>query len=389
MLTRLLQVFSRKYGEDTPRYRTACGKFAGAVGIGCNVLLFAVKLLIGILSGAVSVTADAVNNLSDAASSIVTLIGFRLSEKPADKDHPFGHARIEYLAGLVVAALILIVGYELAKSAIGKILAPSPITFSWTMAAVLAISAAVKLWMASLYRRLGDRIQSQTLLASSADSRNDVLSTLGVLLGCVAGMLTKLPLDGWIGLAVALFILYNGVGVAKETIDPLLGAAPDPTLVHHIAEKLCAYDDVLGIHDLIVHDYGPGRRFASVHVEMDRRLDVLYAHNLIDNMERDFAAENLQLVIHYDPVVLDDETVNEARRLVEDIVREIDPELHIHDFRMVEGPKHSNLIFDLVVPFRLGKDSEALRTQVDAGVRAAHPNYRTVINIDTAAFNEL
>ena len=389
MLTRVFQAYSRKYGEDTPRYRTACGKLAGVVGIGCNMLLFAVKLLIGMLSGAVSVTADAVNNLSDAASSIVTLIGFRLSEKPADEDHPFGHARIEYLAGLVVAALILIVGYELAKSAIGKILAPSPIAFSWVMAGVLAISAAVKLWMASLYRRIGANIQSQTLLASSADSRNDVLSTLGVLIGCVASMLTKLPLDGWIGLAVALFILYNGVGVAKETINPLLGAAPDPALVKHIAEKLCAYEDVLGIHDLIVHDYGPGRRFASVHVEMDRRLDVLYAHNQIDNMERDFAEENLQLVIHYDPVVIDDETVNEAHRLVETVVKGIDPELRIHDFRMVEGPKHSNLIFDLVVPFRLEKESAALREKVDEGVRAVHPEYRTVINIDLAAFNEL
>lgn len=388
MFEHLLQKIAARYGgEQDPRFRSACGKLSGCAGIACNVLLCAAKLLIGILSGALSVTADAVNNLSDAASSVVTMIGFRLSEKPADEDHPFGHARIEYLTGLIISALILLIGYELAKSSVGKILHPEPVEFTWVMAAVLLMSVGVKLWMAFFNDRLGRRIGSTALCATAADSRNDVISTSVVLLGCVLTKLTALSLDGYLGLAVALFILYSGIGIAKETIDPLLGAAPDPEEMCRIGKKLLSYENVLGIHDFILHDYGPGRRFASVHVEMDSRLDVLYAHNLIDNMERDFAEENLRLVIHYDPVVTDDDATNEARKLIGEILARIDPELTFHDFRMVAGPLNSNLIFDLVLPFRLSEQTESIKKQIDEAVRAVHPEYRTVICVDAAAFN--
>lgn len=335
--------------------------------------------------------ADAINNLSDAASSIVTLLGFKLAAKPADDAHPYGHQRVEYLAGLTVAALILLIGAELVKSSIQRILHPEAVAFTVVGAAVLLLSIAAKLWLCLFYRKLGKSIRSEALLASAADSRNDVASTAAVLAAYAFAYFTHIQIDGWAGLLVAVFILWSGVGIAKDTIDPLLGEAPDEALVHAIAQEIRSYDArVLGIHDLIVHDYGPGRRFASVHVELDAREDVLEAHELIDNIERDVTKKlRVELVIHYDPIVTDDAEVNEVRQRVEAIVTEIDPRLSFHDFRMVRGREHSNVIFDLVLPFDLRGQEHALRARIGAALHAENPRYRAVITFDSEAFNDV
>ena len=304
----LLRLFVKDYekSESAP-VRTAVGKLSGFVGILCNLLLFAGKLAVGILSGAVSITADAMNNLSDAASSVVTLIGFRLAERPADEDHPYGHARYEYLSGLAVAALIVVIGFELAKTSVEKILHPTAVEFTLPTVLVLLGSIGVKLWLSFFNKRLGKHIDSQTLMATAADSRNDVISTGAVLAAGIVELLTSWQIDGFVGLAVALFILYSGVTLAKETISPLLGETASPELRKLIEETVESCPLVLGYHDLMVHDYGPGQRFASLHVEMDQQEDPLLCHELIDNMERAcLQLHNIHLVIHYDPVVVGD-----------------------------------------------------------------------------------
>jgi cation diffusion facilitator family transporter len=386
----LLRTFIKNHqNTDDPGVRMQYGRLAGWVGICCNVLLCAGKLIVGTLSGSVSITADAVNNLSDASSSVVTLIGFKMAAKPADDEHPFGHDRIEYLSGLIVAALILIIGVELVKSSVTKILHPAAIEFSPVIAGVLVCSILVKLWMMFFNRRLGGMIHSGTLEATSADSRNDVITTSAVLVACLVGQRTGLKIDGYAGLAVALFILYCGIGIAKDTIDPLLGEAPDEELVHTIASEVLAHDKVLGIHDLIVHDYGPGRRFASVHVEMDSREDVLEGHEIIDDIEHEVKRKlNVELVIHYDPIVTDDKELNEAKALVLRTLREINPELAIHDFRMVRGKGHTNLIFDMVVPHELERREPELKKLVTERLQAVDRRYRTVITLDLEAFND-
>lgn len=383
-----LRLFVPCRNREDPRFRSQCGKLAGAVGIGCNVLLFLLKYLAGMLSGSVSVMADAVNNLSDAGSSLVTLLGFKLAEKPADPEHPYGHGRMEYLSGLVVSAMILLIGAELLKSSVDKILHPAEVSFTWLTLAILVASIAVKLWLATFCRRLGKMIDSAALEATAADSRNDVISTAAVLVAALLGRCFRWQIDGYVGLAVALFIFYNGVGIAQDTIDPLLGEAPDPELVARIGKKLRSYDKVLGIHDLMVHDYGPGRRFASVHVEMDSREDPLVCHDIIDNIERDFLdQEHIHLVIHYDPLVTDDQELTHMRTLVEQKLREIDPRLSLHDFRMVRGPQHTNLVFDLALPFELCGREQELKTLIDQRVQFEGARYFTVITFDCQAFN--
>ena len=389
-MTNLLpRLFIRGYqNHDDPNVRTAYGKLAGAVGIVCNLLLFAAKLLVGTLSGSVSITADAVNNLSDASSSVVTLIGFKLAEKPADADHLFGHARIEYLSGLIVAAMILMIGVELVKSSFDKILHPAAVDFSLAAALVLLLSIALKLWMAHFNRTLGRRIQSEALIATAADSRNDVISTGAVLAAAVFAKLSGWNIDGYVGLLVALFILYSGVSIAKETIDPLLGEGPTDELVRLITDEIRTYDKVLGIHDLMVHDYGPGRRFASVHVEMDSHEDPLLCHDIIDDIERDFLTKHhIHLVIHYDPVVTDDEELNRMREVTTRVIGEIDPRFTLHDFRMVRGPGHTNLVFDLVIPYELAGQKKALSQEVNRRIQAVNPTYNAVICFDASAFN--
>ena len=385
----LMKLFLKSSNSPTdPAFRSACGKLAGAAGITCNALLFLGKLLAGLLSGSVSVMADAFNNLADASSSLVTLLGFKMAEKPADKDHPYGHARIEYLSGLIVAATILLIGAELVKSSVSKILHPEAVAFTWLTAGILAASILVKLWLSSFCRHLGRTIDSAALEATAADSRNDVISTAAVL---AAGLLSTFfgwQIDGFVGLAVAAFILYSGIGIAKETIDPILGSAPDPGLVQMIGDQILSYPKVLGIHDLMVHDYGPGRRFASVHVEMDSQEDPLACHDIIDNIERDFLSRyNLHLVVHYDPLVTNDAELTHMRALVESAAQSIDPRMSIHDFRMVRGPQHTNLIFDLSIPFELEQKQAELKALIDEKVQFEDQKYYTVITFDCAAFN--
>ena len=383
----LVRRFVRRYEHtEEPAVRTAYGNLAGAVGIVCNALLCAAKLLMGTLFGSISVTADAVNNLSDASSSIITLVGFKLSAKPADKEHPYGHARIEYLAGLAVSVLIIVIGFELARTSLDKILHPTPVAFSWLTVAVLAGSIGVKLWMAMFNRTIGRRIGSATLEATATDSRNDVISTAAVLAALVLGQATHLVLDGWMGLAVALFILYSGIGLIKETVDPLLGEAPSEELAQHIARKVLSYDGVLGTHDLMVHDYGPGRCFASVHVEMAAEKDVLESHDIIDNIERDFHDnDNIHLVIHYDPIQTGDRAVGTLRAWVEGQLKTISPQLSMHDFRTVRGPTHTNLIFDVVVPAGFALDDAALRARIQQLAQQKNTKemkYYTVVTVD-------
>ena len=352
MTSLLLRLFLKNPDDLTsPQSRAAVGKLSGYVGIVCNLLLSLGKGIVGVLTGSVSIAADALNNLSDASGSIVTLIGFRLADKPADEDHPFGHARAEYLSGLAVAGLILIIGAELVKSSVDKILNPTPVEFSPVVAGVLLASIGVKLWMFLFNNSLGKRIDSTALRATAQDSRNDCITTTAVLAAALIEHFWNLPADGYIGLGVALFILYSGVQLAKDTISPLLGENANPELQQKIVDYIAGQPKVLGYHDLMVHDYGPGQRFASLHVEMDYREDPLECHELIDDMEREcLRSHNVHLVIHYDPVVVDDPELNRLKEQVCGLLRQKDPRLNLHDFRMTQGRKHMNLVFDVARP---------------------------------------
>lgn len=385
----LLRLFVKNNRDtDDPVVRGAYGRLAGIVGIVCNLLLFAGKLVAGTLAGAVSITADAVNNLSDASSSLVTLLGFKLAERPADEEHPYGHARMEYLSGLLVAVLILVIGVELAKSSIQKILHPEAVEFSVLTLCVLVASILVKLWMCLFCRKLGRRIGSTTLEATAADSRNDVITTSAVLLGCLAGHFFHWKIDGWVGALVALFILASGWSIAKETISPLLGKQADPELVRRISDLVLSHPKILGIHDLMVHDYGPGQCFASVHAEMDMHEDPMDCHDILDDIERDAMRDlRVHLVIHYDPIVTDDKELNHMRALVEKELQALDPRLSMHDFRMVRGPQHTNLIFDLAVPFDLSGKTAELKRRIDECVQFEDRKYYTVITFDHALEN--
>ena len=380
----LLRIFVRK--SDPEGYRSGVGRLSGSVGIAANVLLCAMKLLVGTISGSVSITADAMNNLSDASSSIVTLLGFKLSEKPADDHHPYGHARYEYLSGLGVAALILVIGFELLKTSIGKILNPTPTEFSLWVAGVLLGSIAVKLWMSRFNTLLGRKIQSTTLLATAADSRNDVVSTAAVLLAALVEAVSGWRIDGVMGLGVAVFILYSGITLGKDTISPLLGENASPKLRQQIIDILRSDRKVLGYHDLMVHDYGPGQRFASVHVEMDYREDPLKCHTRIDNLERRCLQQHhVHLVIHYDPIVVGDLELDAMRVRVNGILHTMDERLSIHDFRMVKSDEHTKLIFDMTVPGDLMAQKNAIKETLDGKLNEDSPtSIYTVITFDPA-----
>ena len=386
MTSLLIRLFIKNAdATDKAEVRTAYGKLSGIVGIVCNLLLFAVKLTAGTLSGSVSIMADAVNNLSDASSSIISLLGFKLAAKPADADHPYGHARYEYLSGLLVAVLILYIGIELLKNSFAKVLAPTAVAFNWLTVAILALSILVKLWMALFNKTLGKKIRSQTLIATAADSRNDVISTAAVLLAMIVSHYAHFELDGYVGIAVALFILYSGVGLIRETLDPILGRAPDPDFVEEIRDKIMENEGVLGTHDLMVHDYGPGCQFASVHVEVAAEADVLEMHDMIDNIERAFLSDyGLHMVIHMDPIVTADEAIGDVRHRLCAKVAAIDERLSIHDLRMVPGTTHTNLVFDCVVPHDFGMSNAELREKISAAAREIDPNYFCVITVENS-----
>lgn len=389
-MTKLLIRLFAGGDPGNPSTRAKTGKLSGIVGIICNVLLCGLKIFIGTVSGSVSITADAMNNLSDATSSVVTLVGFRLAEKPADDDHPYGHARYEYLSGLAVAAMIIVIGFELAKTSLEKIMHPELVVLSLPLILVLAGSILVKLWLFFFNRHLGKRIESDTLLATAIDSRNDVAATAAVLLAILTEHFTSLKIDGYVGLGVAVFILYSGVTMAKQTISPLLGETASPELQKLILDVVRTEPKILGYHDLMVHDYGPGQRFASIHVEMDEKESALECHELIDQLERVcLKNHNIHLVIHYDPVITDDPELTRMREMVQQILEGMDSRISIHDFRMVQGKENTNLIFDMVLPGELMKAQKEIKKKLDTELNSRENiTYHTVITFDMASFNE-
>ena len=380
----LIRLFVRDYrNTDRPEVRERYGKFSGIVGIVSNLLLFVMKAVTGFVTGSISIVADAVNNLSDSASSVITLVGFKLSGKPADQEHPYGHARIEYISGLIVSFLILLLGVQLLQESAGKIFAPEEAAFSPVAVVVLVVSCLIKTWQCLFYRKVGRRISSPTIEATAADSRSDVFSTLAVLLGLVISRLTGFNLDGYMGVAVALLILWTGVKVVKETSDPLLGTAPAHEVVDDIYRTILSYDGILGLHDLNVHMYGEGRTFASVHCEVDAHEDILASHDLVDNIERDFLKQkNIHLVIHMDPIVVDDAPTNALREQVREVLRGISPEITMHDFRVVWGKTHSNVLFDVCVPFGFRYTDAALLDEIANGIYMLGKNYVPVVTVD-------
>lgn len=383
----LLRLFVKDYQNvEDNRVRSRVGSLSGAVGIGCNVLLFLMKLVVGLLSGSVSIMADAMNNLSDASGSIVTLIGFRFADKPADAHHPYGHARAEYLSGLAVAALILAIGFELVKTSVQKIFDPGAVEFSPVLAVILVVSVGIKLWMAVFNRKLGKMIGSTALLATSADSRNDCVATSVVLAAALVEHFFDLRVDGWMGLGVAAFILYSGWNLARETISPLLGESADPELRAKIVDHVQKHPKVLGYHDLMVHDYGPGKRYASLHVEMDYREDPMECHEIIDALEWEcLRSHNVHLVIHYDPVVTDDAHLMGLKEEVDRLLKSWDEGLSLHDFRMVQGRKHMNLVFDVDLPEGLRGKETAITQSVEGELnREGERVYHVKITFDTA-----
>lgn len=347
----IIKLFLKNKNPDTASGRESYGRIAGIVGIICNLLLSILKFIVGTVSNSVSITADATNNIADAGSSIITLVGFRLSEKPADEDHPYGHARIEYVTGLIISFLILLIGYDILKSSVNKIIHPEESVFSWVTVIILVSSIIVKLWLSRFNKVLGKQIKSTALEATAADSRNDCISTAAVLIATIISHFTSLNLDGFMGVGVAIFILISGIGLVKETIGPLLGQAPSKEMYEKIEQKILSYENVLGVHDLLVHSYGPGSFFASAHIEMDAKIDVLVCHDIMDKIERDFSKQlNIHLVVHLDPTVLDCEETNELKEVVREILYDIDPIITFHDFRVVVGDKAKNVLFDIVVP---------------------------------------
>lgn len=379
----LIKLFIKDGGSvETPAVRSAYGKLAGKVGIFCNLMLCIGKFIAGIVSGSLSVTADAVNNLSDASSSIISLIGFKLSEKSADKEHPYGHGRYEYLAGFIVAALIMVIGAELLRDGIAKIIEPTEIEFGVVPLAVLTVSILVKLWMMAFNRKMGKKINSETLIATAADSRNDVISTSAVLIALVISHFCSIELDGIMGAAVAVFILYSGICLVRDALDPLLGKAPSAELVEKIREKIMSYDGVLGTHDLMIHDYGPGRQFASVHVEVPGEMPLPDCHEIIDAIERDFLHEGMNLLVHPDPIVSGG-SAGQLNAELHEIVRRIDERVSVHDIRVVRCPEGEKVIFDCVLPPDSGLEETALTEEITRFLRINHPNCRCIITFDS------
>ena len=364
--------------------RTAYGNLASLVGMACNILLCIGKLLAGTLFGSIAIMADALNNLSAASSNVVSLIGFRLAAKAPDAEHPYGHARYEYLAGLVVSVTILAIGLSLLKESALKVLHPTPVAFSWLSIGVLAASILVKLWLSGFNRAVGKKINSETLMATAADSRNDVLTTGAVLLSTILCSLTGYGImDGIMGVGVAAFILWSGWGLVMDTLSPLLGESPSPELVEHIERTVMSYPGVLGVHDLMVHDYGPGHQFASLHVEFPAETDPLTAHDVIDNIENDFLKKDrLQVTIHYDPIVTADASVGVLRARLKEHARQLDPRLSIHDLRIVPGDSHTNVLFDLVFPAGYTGDIDQMLAKMCQFVKEQDPKYCCVVKVE-------
>lgn len=381
LLSRLLIRDNQNY--TLPAVRLRYGMLCGAVGIVFNILLFTGKLIAGTLTGSIGITADAFNNLSDAGSSAITLVGFRLSETKADKEHPFGHGRFEYISGLIVSMAILLMGFELAKTSVDKILHPSSVTFSLLALGVLIVSILTKLYMFFYNRGIGKKIDSSAMRATAMDSFSDVTATSVVLLSMLIGKWTGLLIDGYAGLLVALFIIYTGIRAAKETISPLLGQPPSQEFVEKIERIVLEQDGVIGVHDLVVHDYGPGRRMISLHAEVRADGDMISLHDTIDNLEKQLRHEcGCEAVIHMDPVETNNAETNRLRAETVLILREIDTRLTLHDFRVVAGKTHTNLVFDVVVPFEFPMADETVKQAISARIHTLEGNCFAVIDID-------
>lgn len=387
MNLRLLSLFVRNArNSGDPTVRSKCASAASTVGILSNVLLSVIKVVIGIAAGSIAIIADAVNNIADAASSVITLIGFKLASKPADKEHPYGHQRIEYITGLIVSMVICVLGLEFLINSIDAVIHPTETNYTLVSIAILGISVVIKLWQSTFYRSVGKHINSTALIAASSDSLNDVISTAAVLIGAAVSKLTSLNLDGWLGIAVACFIIKSGIGLVIETANPLLGTPPDNDLVISVGKKIMSYEGVLGFHDLVVHDYGHDRIFASVHVEVDASEDVLVSHDIIDNIEFDFKKDGIHLVVHLDPIVTSDSELNELHRQVDGVIALVCAEcgcaLSIHDFRAVKGVTHTNLIFDVAVPFECKLNDKELCEAIEKRIRLLSKDYNSVITCD-------
>ncbi|MCM1304359.1 MAG: cation diffusion facilitator family transporter [Lachnospiraceae bacterium] len=386
MITLLSKIFIRENSDiKSPATRQAYGMLCGAVGIFLNLCLFAGKFFAGLVSHSIAITADAFNNLSDAGSSIITLIGFKMAGQKPDPHHPFGHGRIEYISGLLVAILILLMGVELLETSVSKIFHPEELSFSPLILLILIVSILVKCYMSYYNRTLGKKLDSAAMLATAADSFSDSLATAVVLLSTLISHFTGLAIDGWCGILVGLFICYSGYSAAKDTISPLLGQAPDPEFVQQVNDIVMAHRIILGIHDLIVHNYGPGRTLISLHAEVPADGDILELHDLIDTIEHELRNTlNCHAVIHMDPVCVGDEETLRLKELIKGYLAEIDGQITMHDFRIVAGPTHTNLIFDVVVPYGFPMEDETLISAISERVRRDNPDYFTVIEVDQA-----
>lgn len=382
----LLKIFIKNSNDtDNPVVRQKYGMLSGIVGITCNIILFLLKFLAGIITGAVSVAADAFNNLSDAGSSIVTFIGFKVSGKPADTEHPFGHGRIEYISGLIVAAAIIVMGVELFRGSVARIFNPDEMYFSILSVIILVGSILMKTWMFLFNRSLGKRLDSAAMLATSTDSLSDCVATAVVLLSLLLWKITGINIDGIAGTIVAIFVFVAGVQAARDTLQPLLGQPADEKLAHKIEDTVKEDEHVIGVHDLIVHDYGPGRRFASLHAELPYNMDMLDAHEIIDTAEKR-VKNNLgcDISIHLDPVITDDEQINELRKITNQIISTIDARLSMHDFRVMRGPMMKKLMFDVVVPYDFEISDDVLKKKINSYIKIYDDNCYAVINIDRA-----
>lgn len=380
----LVKTFVKDYKNvENPAVRTAYGKLSGKVGIVCNLLLCAGKFCAGMLSGSVSITADAANNLSDASSSVISLIGFKLSEKSADREHPYGHGRYEYLAAFVVAALIVAIGFGLLRDGIDKTIKPTEVEFGILPAAVLGASILVKLWLMLFYRKLDRKINSEALKATFADSRNDVITTSAVLAAFLISHFLGIKLDGIMASAVALFILYSGIGLIKEAMDPLLGKAPDEEQVERIRKKILSYKGVVGTHDLMIHDYGPGRQFASVHVEVPDSMPLVKCHEIIDKIERDFLREGLNMLVHPDPIASGGSLEGKITAELCEITKKIDERITIHDLRTIHSADETKVIFDCVLPQESGLSEQDIREEISRFIAVKFPDCRCIISFDS------
>lgn len=384
MVNFLIKTFI-KNSENTenPKIRQKYGTLSSIVGIICNVLLFLIKYAMGTLSHSISIVSDAFNNLSDCAGCLVTLLGYKMASKPADKNHPFGHGRMEYLTSLIIAALIIFVGIELLKNSVEKIINPVEIRFSFAVLFSLVFSIAVKLWMAVFNAELGKKINSSVLTATAKDSKSDVIATSATLIALICSLFTALPVDGVMGLLVSVFILKSGYDIVKDTVDELLGKPADPEIINHIKEYVLKNDKIIGIHDLIIHSYGPGNIIGSCHVEVKSNESFTEVHDIVDSIEREIHNNlNILMTIHMDPIEVNDMLTNKCKKLVNNIIHSIDSSLDLHDFRIVSGESHTNLIFDLVVPFECKYSNEELKQKIDMQLSKENINYYTVIVFD-------